>query len=257
MNACEPIPQELKGKSGIYKITNMVNGKCYVGSAINIFHRWETHLSDFKLKKHTFKFQNAWNKYGEKAFEFSVIEFVKTKELLLIREQYWLDLLDSANKGYNTNIKAESRLGAKMPKEVTEHLTKIRKEKEAQRKALGIPHFNKGRKIDPEVLARQLSTKKAKLEANKILGIPHFNKGRTGHKQSLKTIIKRKRATAATLAQRAQNGILHPLHGSKLSPERIAKREATKKANREANKLAKQNAINKCPLGDTNSNMVI
>lgn len=232
MNACEPIPQELKGRSGIYQITNTVNGKMYVGSAVNIFHRWETHLSDFKLKKHTSKFQNAWNKYGAQAFEFSVIEFVEVKDSLLDREQYWLDLLDTAKKGYNTNIKAESRLGTKMPKEVNEHLSKVRQEKEAKRKAAGIPHFNKGRQLDPAVTARQLATKRAKLEADKALGIPHFNKGRTGHKQSPETIAKRNLSREATLVKKAQDGIPHPLCGRKLSAEEIARREATRKANR-------------------------
>lgn len=40
-------------KAGIYKITNKINGKCYIGSAVNCFHRlMGEHLKDLKKNKH-------------------------------------------------------------------------------------------------------------------------------------------------------------------------------------------------------------
>ena len=96
-------------KSGIYKITNKVNGKYYVGSSKNIrglsYGRWKTHIS--KLNKGTHPnsyFQNAWNKYGRNNFVFSIIE--ETSDLL-IREQHYLTIASSEpDKCYNLSYSA-------------------------------------------------------------------------------------------------------------------------------------------------------
>jgi len=51
--------------SGIYQIKNTLNGKFYVGSAVNIKQRWSTHISSLnKNNHHSGHLQNAWNKYG-------------------------------------------------------------------------------------------------------------------------------------------------------------------------------------------------
>ncbi|MGH2510529.1 MAG: GIY-YIG nuclease family protein [Ktedonobacteraceae bacterium] len=55
------IPQS----SGIYRITCAVNGKIYIGSAVNIRNRWLQHHNELRHKKHpNQKMQNAWDKYG-------------------------------------------------------------------------------------------------------------------------------------------------------------------------------------------------
>jgi group I intron endonuclease len=77
--------------SGVYKITNQINGKCYIGSSDNIFHRWSIHKCKLKHNKHDNPhLQNAWNKYGKDHFEFSIVEEVSS-ERLLEGEQKYLD----------------------------------------------------------------------------------------------------------------------------------------------------------------------
>ena len=83
----------------IYKITNLVNGKSYVGQTIRSFTlRWWEHYK-------------AWIKYqpeGIQNFEFSVLEeftkeeIKKNPNLLREREQYWIDFFDAYNNGYNS-----------------------------------------------------------------------------------------------------------------------------------------------------------
>ena len=101
-------------KSGIYKITNIVNNHCYIGSAINIEGRWRTHKSFLnKGKHHSIYLQRAWNKYGENNFEFSILE--KCEDSLLIeREQFYFEEI---NPEYNICKIAGSCLGIKFSDE--------------------------------------------------------------------------------------------------------------------------------------------
>ncbi len=98
-------------KSGIYKITNLVNKKFYIGSSKDIESRLEEH------KKYLFggyhinpKLQNAWNKYGHTKFKFEIIEeTVDDQKILFERENYYLSTLKpyERNIGYNIGLKAE------------------------------------------------------------------------------------------------------------------------------------------------------
>lgn len=94
-------------KSGIYKITNKVNGKFYIGSAVNIKDRWDKHRSELYRGVHKNPyFLAAWKKYGEKNFSFSVLEYVEDKKNLLMREQHWINWFDACKNGYNINPNA-------------------------------------------------------------------------------------------------------------------------------------------------------
>lgn len=61
--------------SGIYKIANKINGKFYIGQTERSLDvRWSEHKCNLNGNRHgNSHLQNAWNKYGEDAFEFSVI----------------------------------------------------------------------------------------------------------------------------------------------------------------------------------------
>lgn len=114
--------------SGIYSITNTVNGKRYVGSAVNLRCRWNQHRSDLSLRRHKSpKLQAAWNKYGSVSFEFAVIELVENKALLITREQAWIDALGVVASGYNTRPVANSQLGLKHTDATRAKMTAIRR----------------------------------------------------------------------------------------------------------------------------------
>jgi group I intron endonuclease len=91
-------------QSGIYVIRNLVNGKVYVGSSVNIKHRRENHFSSLRRGSHINKhLQRAYNHYGPDAFEFQVVEQVQDADSLLAREQHWIDVHSAAepDMGYN------------------------------------------------------------------------------------------------------------------------------------------------------------
>lgn len=107
-------------KSGIYKITNLHNGKIYIGSAYNLSNRISVHK--MRLKDRTHKnphLQNAWNKYGEDKFIFDVVEIVENKDLILEREQFYLDSFKAYNRdiGYNIARIAGNAAGVRPSKE--------------------------------------------------------------------------------------------------------------------------------------------
>jgi len=77
--------------SGIYRITCVKNGKSYVGSSQDIPRRWKEHKNRLRANRHINPhFQNAWNKYGEDSFVFSVVEKCD-KDCLLDKEQGHFD----------------------------------------------------------------------------------------------------------------------------------------------------------------------
>jgi group I intron endonuclease len=93
-------------KSGIYKITNKVNGKFYIGSSYDIEERWVVHKQYLHGNYHVNpKLQHAWNKYGEDNFVFEILEEVEAKQdLLFERENYYLSTLKPYERDVGLNI---------------------------------------------------------------------------------------------------------------------------------------------------------
>lgn len=103
--------------SGIYSIANAVNGKAYIGSAVNISKRWAMHKADLvRGVHHSQKLQRAWSKYGAEAFTFSIVEVVQERFELIAHEQRWLNAMWP--DGYNISPTAGSPLGVKRSAEV-------------------------------------------------------------------------------------------------------------------------------------------
>lgn len=95
-------------KSGIYKITNIKNGKFYIGSSKDIEFRWSEHKKHLNGNYHiNKKLQNAWNFYGKENFSFDVLETVNECDLL-VKEQFYLNMFKPHMKeiGYNINPSA-------------------------------------------------------------------------------------------------------------------------------------------------------
>ena len=90
----------------INKITNKINGKCYIGQTIK---HYETRFKQHQLNYTKPYFSQlliykAFNKYGIENFSFEPIEEVETKEELDEREKYWIKYYDSYYNGYNATL---------------------------------------------------------------------------------------------------------------------------------------------------------
>lgn len=78
---------------GIYMIVNQTNNHRYIGSSINIRERLWKHRALLRHQHHAnAHLQNAWNKYGEDMFYFTVLEKCSEEERFS-REQYYVNLL--------------------------------------------------------------------------------------------------------------------------------------------------------------------
>lgn len=92
-----------KQTTGIYKITNIQNNKCYIGQAVDIEKRFSEHIKkglgiDTPVNNKLYK---AMQKDGVHSFSFEVLEEC-SKEELNKEERYFIDFYNSVDYGYNT-----------------------------------------------------------------------------------------------------------------------------------------------------------
>jgi group I intron endonuclease len=102
--------------AGVYRIRNVVSGRAYVGSAVNVDRRWAMHRHLLNSgKHHSLLLQRSWQKHGASAFAFEFLEEVASAGDLIAREQHWIDECHSADPktGFNISPIAGSRLGTK------------------------------------------------------------------------------------------------------------------------------------------------
>ena len=118
----------------IYKITNKVNGKVYIGQSIRpIEQRFQRHINDAVNNILDTHFARAIRKYGKENFYIELVETCDNQTELNLREQYWIRKYDSINNGYN-ETDATSKCGgntymSKTESELKEISEKISKTK--------------------------------------------------------------------------------------------------------------------------------
>ena len=95
--------------SGIYKITNQINNKSYIGKSKDIMRRWRQHKTEpYNINADTYDvaFYRAIRKYGIENFQFEIIEQCP-EDQLNEREKYWIEY-------YNTYMNHPNAQGYNM-----------------------------------------------------------------------------------------------------------------------------------------------
>lgn len=91
----------------VYKITNLVNNKIYIGQTIHsLKHRFNQHTR----KSGCTRLYNAIIKYGKENFKIEELEKVN-KEDLDVREIYWINYYNSMDKNIGYNLIPGGKLG--------------------------------------------------------------------------------------------------------------------------------------------------
>ncbi len=193
----------LCSKAGVYSITNLRNGKVYIGSAAAIRGRMHYHRSFLRRGKHDNQYlQRAWAKYGEAAFRFDVLEICELVTLIE-REQYWIDSLNACNRsnGYNICPAAGSAMqGRKHSEESCAKMSKQRKGKIPHAATEAAAIANTGRKRTSESVAKTAAgltgQKRTKKQVANIKAA-HWTKGPNAAEISAKIIANRPQTLSA------------------------------------------------------------
>ena len=133
----------------IYKITNKINGKVYIGQTIRpAEHRFSRHINDAMHNILDTHFARAIRKYGLNVWKLEVIDIAVTQDELNQKEQYWIKFYNSVKEGYN-ETDAISKCGGNTYQSKTEEEMKVIKEKIRQTKiAAKNPMARKIKKIN-------------------------------------------------------------------------------------------------------------
>ena len=93
----------------IYKITNIVNNKVYIGKTLETMEkRWKEHQKD--SSRFTDRpLYRAMNKYGLENFTIEIIDEPNI-DLLSERESYWIEYYKSYHHGYNATLGGDGRV---------------------------------------------------------------------------------------------------------------------------------------------------
>lgn len=92
----------------VYKITNNINQKCYIGSSIRVEKRWKDHINASQNPnnpKYDYPLYKAFRKYGVNNFSFEILkdDFNNLKEMTDYEHEMIL-FYDSYSKGYNQTL---------------------------------------------------------------------------------------------------------------------------------------------------------
>lgn len=188
----------------IYKITNVLDGKIYVGKAKNYKDRFNTHkktaLREGASSSHLYV---AMRKYGVENFICEKIDESFTEEDLCRKEIFWIDKLDARNPDIGYNIAKGGNGGYTWSKLTDEEKAEIRKCLSIAMSGENNPMFGKNAyagktdeelKLISEKKSKSLTGKKRNDEQKK-----HYSESKMGDKNPMKK----------------QTGDKHPNHGKK------------------------------------------
>lgn len=128
----------------IYKISNSVNNKVYIGQTIRpIEARFNRHIKDALDDKLNTHLARAIRLYGADKFSIEQVDTANTQEELTQKEHDWIQYYNSVEKGYN-ETDAINKCGGNTYKNKTEEEMEIIKEKIRKTKVGGKnPHATK------------------------------------------------------------------------------------------------------------------
>lgn len=125
--------------TGIYKIENKINNKKYIGQSKDIHGRWKSHINELNNNKHKNDYlQNAWNKYGDENFTFTILE-VCTIDQLNQLEKHYIEKYDTFNNdtnGYNLQSGGDYPIVSESTKQKMSNALKGRKVSDEHKKKI-------------------------------------------------------------------------------------------------------------------------
>lgn len=236
----------ITAQGGIYQIRNNINGKTYIGSAKSFYTRFRKHKNALvKGAHHAIKLQRAWNKYGADAFSFDPV-IICDPENLLMYEQLVMDYAKAYRQGYNSTIKANSKLGIKSSAKTKAKIAKAKKGvalSVEHRKAIGLGLQGHVKSAETRAKLSAAHTGKPKSQAQ-IEKMRQANLGKTYSDETKRkvsaSLIGNSRALGNVLSDETRKLMSEAHKGKKQDPEWVKKRIASRMATLAARKLTTQ-----------------
>nr|DAH03957.1 MAG TPA: intron associated endonuclease [Caudoviricetes sp.] len=146
---------------GIYKITNTVDGKIYIGQTVNYEKRKRSHRSYLLNNKHcNSHLQRAFNKYGLDSFKIELIQECKIDELDDL-EKFYIKKYNCCNEKSGYNMMYGGQKYRKFTPEVLEKMSRARKGKKlSEEHKRKISLANKNKVISKEAIEKMKLAKK-------------------------------------------------------------------------------------------------
>lgn len=171
----------------IYKITNKVNNKVYVGQTTRTLEiRWKCHINESKHQHRPIC--RAIRKHGKENFYIEQLEYCSNKSELDEKEKYWIEKLNSMNPSFGYNARAGGN-ETTFSDRTRQKMSLAKKGKPSNKKDFscspetaakisaankGKRAWNKGRKLNQEEIRKHSEVRKGKTAWNK--GIKFNNK---------------------------------------------------------------------------------
>ena len=186
----------------IYKTTNLINGKIYVGK--------DTHNKSSYLGSGLI-LQKAVKKYGKENFKKEILEICYSIEELSNREIYWIRKLDSCNKeiGYNISLGGKGGDNFTQNPNKEEIRAKISRSNTGRKMSEDWKKKNSERQIGRKISKETIEKRRIKLKGRIIT---------SDHRKKLSEANKGKK-----MSEEIKQKISKSLSGRRLSPEHIEK----------------------------------
>lgn len=195
----------------IYKITNLLNNKVYIGQSVNPQKRWWQHCNSAQVHCDEYPIHNAIRKYGKDNFLFEVIEWTgnyDNREMELIKQYNSISPngYNISKGGANTVLTGEDNGRNTIPSSIV---------------PLIISDLQKSNLSDREIATKYDTTDKI---------VSDINHGRTHRLNGVKYPIRIKKGRQQ-LSESESNAIKELLKSSSLSMTEIARKYCTSKTN--------------------------
>lgn len=200
----------------IYKVTNNMNGKIYIGLTTQTFlRRKREHIRKAIKCNSKLIFHNALRKYGEDNFTWDIIDSAETQEELNEKEIYWIDFYNSNiyaknSNGYNLTFGGGGTSGLKLSEETKKKMSESRKgQKRDDEFKRRMSKLHKGKVVSDETKQKLSEANKGKTlseETKQKLGIA--NKGKTLSEETKQKISESRKGEDCPLAKLTEENVL-------------------------------------------------
>ncbi len=195
--------------TGVYSITNLFDGKIYVGSSSrNIETRWKNHVNRLERRSHdNYRLQVAWVRCGKEAFLFEVLQLCEPDECVAVEQQF----IDRLAPEFNLCEIAGSRRGFKHTAETKAKFSKRKGPVHTKEHRERMSRLLTGRKFSPDTIERMRAAARGRLISEET-------------KKKLSLAMKGKRNSLGVKhTDQAKENMRQSQLGRKMSPESIEK----------------------------------